>query len=214
MPRPPRRAVVLAVPALALSFRAGAQGERPRVGEVETVTGRALAHFESTPPRPLAPASVVLLEDLLATDPDARLAARLATGIEIRLGGNATLRVDRIALGGPRRGVVLQSLSGPLGFDRPPPEPGRPAPPPVTLDLPWARIGVRGTRFFAGPIDQVFAVFCARGRVTVARPGSGWQVALAAGDGVDIPRTDGPLPEPPVRQWGQARIERAFALLG
>lgn len=209
-----RRSVILATTALLPSPPAAAQADRPRVGEVEAVTGRALAHFESAPPRALSPASAVLLEDLLATDPDARLAARLATGIEVRLGGNATLRVDRLALGGPRRGVLLQSLSGPIGFDRPPPGAGRAAPPPVTLDLPWARIGVRGTRFFAGPIDQVFAVFCARGRVTVSRPGSGWQVTLDPGDGVDIPRTDGPVPEPPVRQWGQARIERAFALLG
>ena len=150
---------------------------------------------------------------MLATDPDARLAARLATGIEIRLGGNATLRVDRLALGGPRRGVMLQSLSGPIGFDRPPPEAGR-APVPVTLDLPWARIGVRGTRFFAGPLDEVFAVFCARGLVQVTRSGSPWQVRLGPGEGVDLPRTDGPLPEPPVRQWGQPRIDRAFTLLG
>lgn len=81
----------------------------------------------------------------------------------------------------------------------------------MTLDLPWARIAVRGTRFFAGPLEEVYAVFCDRGAVTVAR--DAWQVRLGPGDGVDIPRTDAPVPEPPVRQWGQARVARALALV-
>ena len=211
MPDLPRRALG-ALPLLLLARPAPAQA-RPRVGDVEAVTGRAMAHFESTPPRPLAPASAVLLDDMLATDPDARLACRLATGIELRLGGNATLRVDRLALGGPRRGIALQSLSGPLVFDRPPAEAGRSAVP-VTLDLPWARIAVRGTRFFAGPLDEVFAVFCARGAIGVERPGA-WEVRLGPGEGVDVPRGEAPVPAaPPVRQWGEARIARAFALVG
>lgn len=213
----PRRALAHAGLATAmgslLPVPARAGTPRPRVGEVEAVTGRALAHFGPDPPRTLAPAAPVLLQDLLATDADARLSCRLASGIELRLGGNATLRVDRLTMGGPRRGVVLQSLSGPLSFDRPPPEAGRPLPP-VTLDLPWARIGVRGTRFFAGPIDGVFAVFCARGRVDVTRAGEAWRVSLGPGDGVDIPALDGRVAMPPVREWGQARIARAFALVG
>lgn len=211
MPHLSRRALG-AMPLLLLARPALAQA-RPRVGDVEAVTGRAMAHFESTPPRPLAPASAVLLDDMLATDPDARLACRLATGIEIRLGGNATLRVDRLALGGPRRGIALQSLSGPLVFDRPPAEAGRAAVP-VTLDLPWARIAVRGTRFFAGPLDEVFAVFCARGAIGVERPGA-WAVRLGPGEGVDVPRDSAAAAaQPPVREWGQARIARAFALVG
>lgn len=206
-----RRVLVLAT--AGLMPKAGRAGPpRPRVGAVESVTGRALAHFEPEPPRTLAAAAPVLLQDLLATDADARLACRLETGIALRLGGNATLRVDRLALAGPRRGVVLQSLSGPLSFDRPAPESGRP-PPPVTLDLPWARIGVRGTRFFAGPIGGVFGVFCARGLVEVTRNGETWRVRLEPGDGVDIPAIDGRLALPPVRVWGAARIAQAFALL-
>lgn len=205
--RPPLPRRLLGTTALALLARPALAQQRPRVGDVAAVTGRALAHFGSEPPRPLAPAAPLLLEDTLATDPDARLACRLATGIEIRLGGNATLKLDRLALRGPRRGALLQSLSGPLVFDRPPAAGAVP----VTLDLPWARIAVRGTRFFAGPLEEVHAVFCARGAVSVAR--DAWRVRLGPGDGVDIPRTDAPVPEPPVRQWGQARIARAFALV-
>jgi hypothetical protein len=217
----PRRRALLAAPLLAavgpcVRGAAAADDSRPRVGEVTTVTGTALAHYGPQPPRALHPAAEILLEDMLATDPGARLACRLATGIELRLGGNATLRVDSLALRGRRpRGVALTSLSGPLLFDRPPVAgPAAPAaPPPVSLDLPWARIGVRGTRFFAGPLDAVFAVFCARGAVRVTLPGGG-RADLAEGEGVDVPRGPAAGPAAPeVRRWGAARIARALALV-
>lgn len=197
----------LGAAALILLARPALAQRRPQVGDVLAVTGRALAHFESEPPRALAPAAPVLLEDTLATDPESRLACRLATGIEMRLGGGATLKLDRLALRGPRRGVLLRSLSGPLAFDRP----AAASAVPVALDLPWARIAVRGTRFFAGPLEQVQAVFCARGAVTVAR--GGWRIRLGPGEGVDIPRADAPPAPPPVRRWGAARIAAAFALV-
>jgi ferric-dicitrate binding protein FerR (iron transport regulator) len=213
----PGRRALLALPLLAAGLHAAAAASRPRVGEVTTVTGTALAHYGLQPPRALHAAAEILLEDMLATDPGARLACRLATGIELRLGGNATLRVDSIALRGRRpAGVALSSLSGPLLFDRPPPSGGVPPapPPPVSLDLPWARIGVRGTRFFAGPLDDVFAVFCARGAVRVTLPGGG-RADLTEGEGVDVPR--GPAAAAPpaleVRRWGAARIARALAVV-
>ena len=224
---PTRRAALAVAAALPLPPRpAGAEARRPRVGEVTAVTGTALAHASGEPPRRLEPTAGILLEDMLATDPDARLACRLLGGVELRLGGNATLRVDRLALRGPRPGIGLSSLSGPLVFDRPAPGGGAAEAPsprgaaaavPVSLELPWARIGVRGTRFFAGPLDEVFAVFCARGAVEVALPGGGGgtgRALLRAGEGVVIPRRPGPAPPVlNVHPWGVARIARAFALV-
>ncbi|HYZ34309.1 MAG TPA: FecR domain-containing protein [Crenalkalicoccus sp.] len=199
----PRRALLLAPLLAASAARAAA---RPQVGDVTEVRGTALAHFEAEPPRRLAPASPVLLEDMLATDPDSRLACRLAGGLELRLGGNATLRVDQLALSGPHRRASLSSLSGPLLCSHGP----VPRPVPVTLDLPWARIGVRGTRFFAGPLDEVFAVFVAEGVVEVAVPGGG-RAELDAGDGVDVPRSGPPPAQLVVRRWMPPRIARALA---
>jgi ferric-dicitrate binding protein FerR (iron transport regulator) len=223
-----RRAALVApfVLALPIGLARAQPRQRPRVGEVTAVTGTALAHFEDLPPRPLAPAAPVLLDDTLATDPDARLACRLAGGLEVRLGGNATLRVDRVTLGGGARapaaarpgGIGLTSLSGPLLLDRPAAPAARPAPP-IALDLPWARIAVRGTRFFAGPLDSVHAVFCERGTIAVTLSATGWQGVLEAGEGVDIPREAGlppgaPPPSPTaITRWGAPRIARAMALV-
>lgn len=224
----PRREALAILPALALPRLLRAEERRPRVGEVTAVSGRALAHFSTLPPRALSPAAEVLLDDMLATDPDARLACRLATGLEVRLGGNATLRVDRLALGGAARGpgraapgIALSSLAGPLLLDRPPPAesprpPAAPAAVPISLDLPWARIGVRGTRFFAGPLAARYAVFCAHGRVEVTLRATGWQGVLEEGEGVDMPREGDPRAAPPPRitRWGAPRIAEALALFG
>lgn len=203
----PRRAL-LALPALAALRPAAAQ--RSRVGEVSAVTGAAAALFAEDPPRPLVPAAPVLIEDLLVTTgAAARLACLMLGGLELRLGGNARLRVDAALLRGPRAGVVLRDLGqgGPLLLDRPP----APDAPPITVLLPWARIGVRGTRVWGGVLDGAGAVFVARGRVTVEAIGT--RVTLGAGEGVDIPLQPFGPPDLPVRVWGQAKIARALAMV-
>lgn len=169
------------------------------------MTGAATALFSGEAPRALAPAAPVLMEDLLTTGPAARLACRLDGGLELRMGENAALRVDALALRGPRVGIALRGFAGPLLLDIPPGE--RRAP--VDVALPWAHIGVRGTRFFAGVLDGAQAVFVARGRVEVrARGGT---ATLGEGEGIDV-ATDGT--PGPVRAWGAPRIARALALVG
>ncbi len=185
-----------------------AQASRTRVGEVRSVTGRATARF-SDDERQLSPAAPVLLEDLLETEASARLACMLEGRLELRLGGGAQLRVDTMVLRGPRTGYVLRDFGagGPLLVDRAPTT----AAPPIVLELPWARIGVRGTRVFAGVMDGSGAVFVARGRVTVDAIGT--RITLAEGEGVDIPLQPFGPPDLPVRRWGQARIDRALRLV-
>lgn len=204
--RHPRRHLL---PLVALAAARPAQAARARVGEVSSVTGAAAALYAGDPPRPLSPASPVLIEDLLATEDSARLACRLDGGLELRLGGGARLRIDASVLRGPRAGVTLRDLGagGPFLLDRPP----APAAPPISVLLPWARIGVRGTRVWAGVMDGFGAVFVARGRVAV--DAIGVRVVLDEGEGVDIPlRPFGP-PDLPVRRWGEARVARALALV-
>lgn len=197
------------LPLVALAAPRPGRAARARVGEVSSVTGAATALFSGDAPRPLSPASPVLMDDLLATEASARLVCQLDGGLALRLGGGAKLRVDAAVLRGPQAGIVLRDLGvgGPLLLDRPP----APAAAPVAVLLPWARIGVRGTRVFAGVVDGVGAVFVARGRVAVDAVGT--RVALAEGEGVDIPLQPFGPPDLPVRRWGQARIDRAMALV-
>lgn len=201
---PSRRHALLVAPALLVPPRP-VLALRSRVGAVTALSGAAAALFSGEPPRPLAPDAPVLMDDLLTTGPGARLACRLEGGLDLRMGENAALRVDALALRGPRPGVALRGFGGALLLDVPRTE--RPAP--VDVTLPWAHIGVRGTRFVAGVLDGVQAVFVARGRVEVRAAGG--TVSLGEGEGVDV-ATDGA--PGPVRAWGAARIARALSLVG
>lgn len=183
---------------------------RMRVGEVSELTGEATAHFPNAAPRALAPAAPLLRQDLITTGRAARLAGRLEGGIEFRLGERASLRVDALRLQGPRAGTVLRIFDGPVLLDRPPSEGGgHGAAPPIILEFPWGRIGVRGTRFFAGPLDGRPAVFVFRGQVAVEAGGG--RVLLRDGEGVDLRSPAARLG--PVSRWSRARIDRASALV-
>lgn len=183
---------------------------RMRVGEVAELTGEATAQFPDTPPRALAPASPLLRQDLITTGRAARLTGRLESGIEFRLGERASLRVDSLTLRGPRAGTVLRIFDGPVLLDRPPREDGgQGTAAPIILNFPWGRIGVRGTRFFAGPLDGRPAVFVFRGQVAVEAGGG--RVMLRQGEGTEI--RSPAAPPGPVSRWSRARIDRASALV-
>jgi ferric-dicitrate binding protein FerR (iron transport regulator) len=187
--------LVLARPALAV---------RTRVGEVTALAGRATALFSGEAPRQLEPAAPILMDDLLTTGAAARLACRIEGGIALQLGENAALRVTMAALRGPRPGVAVRGFGGAVLMDIPP----QPRGSAVGLTMPWAHIGVRGTRFFAGESAGTHAVFVARGEVEVVAPGG--RAVVAAGDGVDVVAG---VPTTPVR-WGEARISAALASVG
>src|SRR2546421_677421 len=73
----------------------------------------------------------------------------------------------------------------------------------------FARIAVRGTRFFAGDISGTFGVFAAHGSVDVTAGGK--KVRLKAGEGTDIAH---PVDAPgPVKTWGAPKIAKAMALV-
>lgn len=203
-----RRTTFLLLPAGLLARPGLASAARAQVGEVTALSGVASALFSGEAPRSLAPAAPIMIEDLLTTGPAARLACRLSGGVELRLGENAALRVDALALRGPRPGAALRSFGGPLLLDIPPDAAaGRRLP--AELTLPWAHIAVRGTRFFAGTMEGVNAVFVARGAVEVR--GAGASVPLTEGEGVDMAADGAPGP---VRRWGPPRIARALAMVG
>ena len=75
---------------------------------------------------------------------------------------------------------------------------------------PVATMTVRGTDFFAGPIDGAYGVFVFHGRVDVAT--SGGSVSLTDGEGTSVVTSRAPPGE--VKRWGAAKIARAEKLVG
>jgi ferric-dicitrate binding protein FerR (iron transport regulator) len=146
--------------------------------------------------------AAVYLMDTLGTAARSRLVARLAERTTLRLGAKTRVRIDSFVA---HKGGELTLGSGAILLDTPASSFGEG----LTLDSPFALIAVRGTRFFAGPIDGVFGVFVQRGMVDVSAAGR--TVRLERGEGTDIPRRGAP-PTPPKR-WGKPKIEKALALV-
>lgn len=126
----------------------------------------------------------------------------LFSATQIALGPEAHFTLDRFAV--DLGGVV--TVGGAMVFDRPDDLPKID----LTVETAFAQIGVRGTRFFAGPSKGVYGIFVARGAIEVQAGGETRR--LGPGDGVDIP-TPGAAPSP-VAQWKAPRIATAFASVG
>jgi ferric-dicitrate binding protein FerR (iron transport regulator) len=168
-----------------------------RVGSVEDVTGVAFAELESVR-RTLYRAAPVFLSEEVATGVASRLGMQLGRNTTVRLGEQARLKIDRFLVDA---GGEMTLRSGPLLFD------GQPHRARVQIRSPFALIAVRGTRFFAGPSNNRFGVFVARGSVTVTSVGQ--QVVLREGEGTDF--TSPGTPPTPVKRWAPERIRAALA---
>src|SRR5687768_8577125 len=123
------------------------------VGTVSEVVGEVIAELNAKR-RKLERRSSIFLSDTLRTAARSRLRALLARRTTLRLGAETTVRIDRFIVdsGGElvlESGALLIDTRGKL-LKR------------LEVESPFALIAVRGTRFFAGPIDGIFGVFVAR----------------------------------------------------
>lgn len=170
------------------------------VGSVSEITGDVFAELNDQR-RKLARKSSIFLNDTLKTAARSRLSAVLARKTNLRLGAETSVRIDRFIVdsGGELvldSGALLVDTRGKLLKS-------------LEVQSPFALIAVRGTRFFAGPIDGIFGVFVARGAVDVS--GGGSTARLNTGEGTDIARSGDP--PGPVKMWGQPKIAKAMALV-
>ena len=168
-----------------------------QVGSVEDVTGEAFGEIESAR-RALDRAAPVFLTEEVETGAASRLGMRLGRNTTVRLGAQARLKIDRFLVDA---GGEMTLSSGPMLFD------GKPRRAGVEIRSPFGLIAVRGTRFFAGPSNDRFGVFVARGSVSVSSAGQ--QVILREGEGTDIASPG--TPPTPVKRWAAERVRAALA---
>lgn len=121
----------------------------------------------------------------------------------ILLGSKTELLIDSFIAG---QGGTMELGTGQMVFDRPEGLPKID----LALRTTFGMIGVRGTKFFAGPNRGVFAVFVEHGQVSVA--GGGVERLVGAGEGIEIAKP-GDAPTETVR-WREARIVEAYASVG
>jgi hypothetical protein len=195
MPPVTRRRLLLAAPIIILTSAADAEGAA--AGTIEAMRGEAYAEGPK-PRRALQPTAEVFIGDQVETAVNSALTMHLGKVTYVKLGALAKFRIDTFVVDA---GGTFDLEQGPLLFDH-----GTGKNEDVRVRSPFGLIAVRGTRFFAGPSNDVFGVFVAQGLVTVT--GGGRTVTLRPGLGTNIANPGDQPTEP--RRWGPGRITAAL----
>lgn len=141
--------------------------------------------------------------DFVATGKESFAELALGEDTSLLLGSETELLIDTFIAG---QGGTIELGTGQMVFDRP----EGLAKIDLTMRTAFGMIGVRGTKFFAGPSRGVFGVFVEHGLVEVT--GGGVTRQVGRGQGVDI-AAPGAAPSE-VARWGEARIREAYASVG
>lgn len=193
------RRLILAFPAMSLLVRPALAA--PPIGALRQVTGHGQL-MRAGAGQDLRAGAALMEGDEVATMAASSAGLELFRATQVILGAEARLTIDRFTadLGG------VITIGGAMVFDRPDDLPKID----LTVQSAFAQIGVRGTRFFAGPSKGVHGIFVARGAVEVRAGGETRR--LGPGEGVDI-TSPGAAPSA-VAQWKAPRIVAAFASVG
>ncbi|WP_329605586.1 FecR family protein [Rhizobium alarense] len=200
---PMSRRVFLAGSAAALSFYG------VRTTQANTVIGTAVEVRGSVNRKQagqleaLASGGNVMDRDLIQTGAESFATLELGSDTKLMLGSQTELLIDEFIAG---QGGTIELGTGQMIFDRPEGLPKID----LALRTTFGMIGVRGTKFFAGPNRGVFAVFVEHGLVEVS--GGGVTREVGRGQGVEI-ASPGAAPGE-VLAWGAARIEEAYRSAG
>jgi hypothetical protein len=177
------------------------------IGNATQLKPEAGARFEGEA-RALAVGADVHRDEQVWTARGGRLDIKFADGSSITLGENARVVLDEFVMpeSGGAGNQVVRSITGALRFVG------------GTVDksgatkivTPIATMTVRGTEFFAGPIDGAYGVFVFDGEVDVAT--SAGSVTLKKGEGTTL--TESRIAPTPPKLWGAPKIARAEKLVG
>ena len=136
--------------------------------------------------RTAAVGTPVYMNDQLRTGANARLKITFSDGSDLTLGENARVVIDQFVYN-PNKSkgaVVLSAAQGAVRFAGGKIENMQEKK--VLVNTPSAALAVRGTHFWAGPIDGQYGVLLEQGRLNVSNQG-GAVTLSRPGQGTDIP---------------------------
>ena len=179
------------------------------IGNAENLKPEAGARLQGET-RVLAVGADLHRDEQVWTTGGGRLDIKFADGSTVALGENARMVLDEFVLpeGGGAGTQVLRSITGALRFVGGAVDQSKPGA--TKIVTPIATMTVRGTEFFAGPIDGAYGVFVFHGEVEVAT--SAGSVSLKDGEGTSL--TQSRIAPTPPKLWGPAKIARAEKLVG
>ena len=172
-----RRLIIVAV-MLVSGFAGGECAAQDAIGTVSRIQGEA-SGTRNGATRALAPNFAVFLNETVATGETARL--------EVTFTDNTRLTLDNYVFdSAARRGTIKFGLVGAFRFVSG--QVSKLASADVSVTTPVAVVGIRGTEFWGGSIDdQALGVFLIEGSVSVSN-GAGQQILNLPGQGTTSPR--------------------------
>ena len=173
------------------------EAEESLAGTIEALRGDAFAEGPK-PRRALQPKAQVFIGDMVETAVSSALTMHLGKATFVKLGALAKFRIDNFVIDA---GGTFDLDQGPMLIDHNGSKDEN-----LQVRSPFGLMAVRGKMFFAGPSNDVFGVFVARGLVAVT--GGGRTVILRPGLGTNIVRPGDAPTEP--RRWSPGRITAAL----
>lgn len=175
-------------------------------GTVARLQGSAVA-MQDAVPRPLKVGSKVLRGDVISTGRDSRLEMRMIDDAVMTLGARAVFVVIDYVAQGTQPNAAMRLLEG--AFSAVSGKMMKAADARFVVETETATIGIRGTTFWGGKLDQAFEVALLEGGQVVVENKAGRVVIDKVGDGTRVAAADAP-PTPP-KAWAAAKIDRAKA---
>ena len=200
------RLIIVALTLLS-SFAGDQVAAQDAIGTVSRIQGEASGTFGGAT-RALTLNVPVMLNETVTTGAAARLEVTFKDNTRLTLGENARLTLDRYVFNpAAGRGTIRFRVVGALRFLSG--QVSKLARSDVSVTTPVATIGIRGTEFWGGPIDdQLLGVFLIEGAVRVSNA-TGARILNRPGQGTNIARA-GAAPGP-VTFWPQDKVNRALA---
>jgi hypothetical protein len=197
---------VFALVALALAAQPASAADA-QIGSVTRLQGEA-TWLSGNSPEPLFTGAPVFVDQKVSTGDEARLELTFDDGTKLTLGEHADMTLDTFVYDPAQgNGSLAMNVKGAFRFIS-----GQVSKQPnaqVAVTTPIATVGIRGTEFWGGPIDdQALGVFLIDGAVTVTNA-AGEQVLDTPGQGTNI-TAPGAAPGP-VTIWPQDKVDRAVA---
>jgi len=149
----------------------------------------------------LAAGATVYLDEKITTGADARLAVTFADGTTLTIGEKANITLDQFVYAAGGVNKFHATVIGAFRFISGSHDATREA----SITTAVATIGIRGTDFWGGPIDNAAGVVLLDGAVTVTTAGGSVDLD-AANSGVDIAG-----PTLTVTNWTEDKRQRALA---
>jgi hypothetical protein len=200
------RLIVIAM-MLLFGFVSGQAAAQEAIGVVSRIQGEARGTRGGTT-RALGLNASVFLNETVSTGEAARLEVTFIDDTRLTIGEKAKLTLDTYVFDpAAGSGTIKFGVAGALRFVSG--KVTKLASSDVSVTTAVATLGIRGTEFWGGPIDdQALGVFLIEGAVSVSNA-AGEQILRQPGQGTNI-ATPGSAPGP-VTVWPQDKVNRAVA---